>query len=112
MFLIKRKVMPIMAAISSKDITKQLVRVKSSNVWAYAMNVPEKKNKTGTLYVQFKGKNGGPGDIYAYYDVPVTVYRRWQSAPSKGAFFWRYIRNYYIYAKLTGDKKTHLRNGI
>lgn len=112
MFILKRNTYSIMAAISSKDISQQMVRVKSSNVWAYAMNVPDKKNTTGTLYVQFKGTHGGPRDIYAYYDVPVVLYRRWQSAPSKGAFFWRYIRNYYLYSKLTGDKRGKLKNAV
>ena len=68
--------------------------------------------KYGDLYMQFKGRNGGPGDIYVYYDVPTALYRRLVAAPSKGHFFWQYLRNNFIYAKLTGDKKTHLKNGI
>lgn len=102
----------IEAATSSKDLTKNMVRVKSSNIWAYNMNIKNRKDKTGDVLVQFKGKNGGPDDIYIYYDVPVMVYRRWHSAPSKGHYFWQYIRNVYKYAKLTGDKKTKLKNGI
>ena len=102
----------IEAAISTKDLTKNMVRVKSSNIWAYNMNIRDRKDKVGDVLVQFKGKNGGPDDIYIYYDVPVMVYRRWHSAPSKGHYFWQYIRNVYKYAKLTGDKKTKLKNGI
>lgn len=102
----------IMASISSKEITKNMVRVKSSNVWAYNINIRKAKDKTGDVYVQFKGKNGGPDDIYVYYDVPVIVYRRWHTANSKGHYFWQYIRNNYKYAKLTGDKRTKLRNGV
>ena len=102
----------INAAISSKDLTKNMIRVKSSNIWAYNMNIKDRKDKTGDVLVQFKGKNGGPDDIYIYYDVPVMVYRRWHSAPSKGHYFWQYIRNVYNYAKLTGDKRTKLKNGI
>lgn len=102
----------IEASISTRDLTKNLVRVKSSNIWAYAMNIKDKKDKTGDVLVQFKGKNGGPDDIYIYYDVPVMVYRRWLTAPSKGHYMWQYIRGKYAYAKLTGDKKTKQRGGI
>lgn len=102
----------IMASISSKEITKNMVRVKSSNIWAYTINIKNKKDKTGDVYVQFKGRNGGPDDIYVYYDVPVIIYRRWHGTSSKGHYFWKYIRNNYTYAKLTGDKKTKLKNGI
>lgn len=94
----------ILAAVSSRDITKDMVRVRSSNVWSYAINV-HKDKKYGDVYVQFKAYRGGPGDIYVYYDVPVTLYRRWVGAPSKGHFFWQYIRDSFQCAKLTGDKK-------
>ena len=102
----------ITASISSKDITKNMVRCRSSNVWSYGINVKDPAMKYGDLYMQFKGSNGGPDDIYVYYDVPTALYRRLVASPSKGAFFWRYIRNNFIYAKLTGDKRTHLKNGI
>ena len=102
----------IMASISSKDITKNMVRCRSSNVWSYGINVKDRAMKYGDLYMQFKGRNGGPGDIYVYYDVPTALYRRLVAAPSKGHFFWQYLRNNFIYAKLTGDKKTHLKNGV
>jgi hypothetical protein len=62
--------------------------------------------------MQFKAKNGGPGDIYIYYDVPTKIWQRFVAAPSKGHFMWEYIRNVFTYAKLTGDKRTHLPNGI
>lgn len=78
----------IEASISTRDLTKNLVRVKSSNIWAYAINIKDRKDKTGDVVVQFKGRNGGPDDIYIYYDVPVMVYRRWISASSKGHYFW------------------------
>lgn len=102
----------ILCAISSKDLTKNMVRVKSSNVWAYGINIVDKKQKTGDVIAQFKGKNGGPGDIYILYDVPVILYRRWVAAPSKGHFYWKYLRNNFTYAKLTGDKKGKLKNAV
>lgn len=102
----------INCAISSRDMTKNMVRVKSSNIWSYGINIKRRGDDTGDVLVQFKGKNGGPDDIYMYYDVPVKIYRQWIAAPSKGHFFWVNIRNYYKYRKLTGDKRTKLRNGI
>lgn len=94
------------------EILRNLIRVKSSNIWAYMIDVKDYKSKVGNIYTQFKGKRGQPDDIYVYYDVPVIIYRKWIGARSKGAFFWKYIRNTYKYSKLTGDKKTKLRNGV
>lgn len=103
---------PIFAASHSREDVKNLVRVKSSNVWARSIDIKDRKAKYGNVYVQFKDKNGGPGHIYIYYDVPINVYRRWLSATSVGHYFWMYIRNNYKYSKLTGDKRTKLKNGI
>lgn len=102
----------IRAGMSSRDLTKDMIRVKSSNVWAYSINVRKNGDATGDLYVQFKGDKGGPGDIYVYYDVPVKVYSRWGGAPSKGHYFWQHIRGKYKYAKLTGDKRTKMKGGV
>lgn len=96
---------------SSRDFSKNLVRVKSSNIWSYGYDA-QIGNKTADLYVQFKGKTGGPGDIYLYFDVPLQIWRKFISAPSKGHFFWKYIRNNYRYRKLTGDKRGKLSNAI
>ena len=101
-----------MAAINTRDLTSDIVRVKSSNVWGYKFNVKEQGDNTGDLIVQFKGNNGGPGDVYIYYDVPVRVYRRWQSAPSVGHYFWVYIRNNFKYSKLTGNRRGKLPNAV
>lgn len=95
---------------TTQDFVKKLARVKSSNVWSYAFQ--PKDNKLGDMLMQFKAKNGGPGDIYIYYDVPSKIWQRLVAAPSKGHAFWELIRNVFTYAKLTGDKRTHLPNGI
>jgi hypothetical protein len=95
---------------TTQDLVKKLARVKSSNVWSYAFQ--PKDNKVGDMLMQFKGKQGGPGDIYIYYNVPNKIWQRLVAAPSKGHAFWELIRNIYTYAKLTGDKRTHLPNGI
>ena len=104
--------LPIFSSISSKDITRSMVRVKSSNIWSYTINIKDRKSNVGDVYVQFKGEYGGPGDVYVLYDVPVRVYRKWITAPSKGHYYWQYLRNNYYYSKLTGDKKGKLRNAI
>ena len=100
----------VTAAISSRDFIKKLIKVKSSNMWSYAFE--PKDDNIGTMIIQFKGSNGGPDDIYMYYDVPSRIWRQFVAAPSKGAFFWRHIRNIFKYSKLTGDKRTKLPNGI
>lgn len=102
----------IECAASSRDIVKSLVKVRSSNVWAYNLNIKENGDRTGDLYIQFKNKDGGPGDIYVLYDVPVNLYRKLVTAPSKGHAYWQYFRDNFKYAKLTGDKQTKLANGI
>ena len=102
----------ITAAISSRDITKNMVRVKSSNLWSYAINQRNTQDRTGDVYVQFKGRNGGPGDVYVFYDVPVNIYKRWAGASSKGHYFWQYIRGKFRFAKLTGDKRTKQKGGV
>jgi len=103
---------------TTQDFVKQLMPTESSNIWSYAF---QPKDETfGDMLVQFKGnqgaggRRGGPGDIYIYYNVPNKLWQRFYLAKSKGGFFWRYIRNNakIRYAKLTGDKRTHLPHGI
>ena len=100
---------------TTKDFVSKLLRVgKSSNVWAFAFQ--PKDDTVGDMLVQFKSRQKGrpasPGDIYIYYNVPNKLWQRFYLADSKGGFFWRFIRNVFTYAKLTGDKRTHLPNGI
>ena len=102
----------ITAAISSRNITEKLLRVKSSNVWAYGIYIDSPDDETGDVVAQFKEADGGPGDIYMYLDVPIEVYRKWVTAPSKGHYFWQHIRNKYKYRKLTGDKLGKLPNAV
>lgn len=103
---------PVMAAINTKNLAQNLVRVRSSNVWAVGFNVRNKGDNVGDLLMQFKGKNGGAGDLYIYFDVSLKDYRRLLNAPSVGHQFWVSIRNNYNYSKLTGNKRGILPNAI
>lgn len=96
---------------SSRNFIDQLVRVKSSNIWSYGLNISLGEN-SGDLYVQFKNRNGGPGDVYQYFDFPLKIWKRFAGTSSKGHFFWKYIRNNYRYRKLTGDRRGKLPNAI
>lgn len=97
---------------TTKEIVRDLIRVKSSNVWSYGVEIRDNNAKVGDVYVQFKGKNGGPGDVYAYYSVPISTWRRIITYPSKGAAIWKFLRNNFLYSKLTGDKKGKLKNAV
>lgn len=103
---------PVTAGMSARNITQDMIRVKSSNMWAYCIDIKRAQDQTGNVYIQFKGTNGGPGDIYVYFDVPILIYRKLLNAPSKGHAFWQYIRGKYSFAKLTGDKKTKMQGGV
>ena len=95
----------------SRDITKNMIRCKSSNMWAYAFDIDEGSD-VGTLYLQFKNEHGGAGDIYRYYDVPLRLFNKFVGAPSKGHSFWLLFRNNFQYTKLTGDKRGKLKNAV
>lgn len=102
----------IISAATTRDMMKNMVRGKSSNIWSYGINIKNAKDKTGDMLIQFKGKNGGPDDVYQYFDVPVKLYRQFISAPSLGHFFWVHIRNNFSYRKLTGNRRGVLPNAI
>ena len=103
----------ILAAVSTRELTKNMVRVRSSNLWSVGININSRKDKFGDMFIQFKAdKTGGPGDIYQYFDVPVNLYRKFIGSTSLGAFFWIYIRNVFKYRKLTGSKRGVLPNAI
>lgn len=102
----------VLAAISTRDLTKNMIRVKSSNIWAWMINIKERKDREGDVFIQFKGPKGGGGDIYQFFSVPINVWRRLITSPSAGHAFWVLIRDKYSFRKLTGDKKTKMRGGI
>lgn len=103
----------ISAAINTRELTSDIIRCKSSNVWGYKFNVRKQGDQTGDLIMQFKGKNGGPGGgLYIFFDVPVRTYRRLIAGPSIGHNFWVYIRNNFKYSRLDGSKRGVLPNAV
>jgi hypothetical protein len=66
----------------------------SSNVYAFAYDA-----STARLIVQFK-RQGGPGPIYEYLDVPASVYAAMMYAGSYGRFVWRNIKGRYAYRRI------------
>jgi len=63
-----------------------LTPVLSSNIWGVGW-VPWSTNRIGYLEVEFLS-----GSLYLYSDVPKIVYDHFMIAPSKGKYFWQYIR--------------------
>lgn len=107
----------ITAAINTRDLTRDLVRVQSSNVYKIGFHAKKYEDRDGTLFIQFLGKDNrgfrtGPGPLYCYYEVPKKVYRGLVGASSKGAYVWRYIRNVYSYSRLDGSKRGVLPNAV
>lgn len=48
--------------------------------------------ETQTLAVQFKKKDGSPGGVYHYDNVPVDVWAEWCNADSAGSHFYKHIK--------------------
>lgn len=111
-YIFGTKVYRIGAAINTKNLAQNLIRVRSSNVWAVGFNPKNDSNKVGDLVMQFKNPNGGGGDTYIYYDVPVQTYRRLVSAASVGHTFWVLVRDNFNYSKLSGNRRGVLPNAI
>jgi hypothetical protein len=82
------------------DGLPELQLVKSSNVYAIGYSIRDRK-----LFVQFRASGSdmpSPGVIYRYDDVPITVWRRFKSASSKGHFLAAHIKGTYWYMRWTG----------
>jgi hypothetical protein len=64
------------------------------------------------LYLRFRD-----GDVYRYFDCPVSVYRAFLKAESKGRYFAEYIRNQFrdelVYRKdLCSDTRENLEQQL
>jgi hypothetical protein len=66
------------------------VSVSSSNISSVGFD-----SDTQTLEIEFTN-----GNIYQYFDVPVTVYEELMQAESKGKFLSTQIKGVYRYARL------------
>ena len=67
-----------------------MIEVNSTNLSAVGYD-----SETNILTIEFN--NGG---FYEYYGVPQTIYDELMSAPSKGSFFHRFIRDTYRTVKI------------
>jgi hypothetical protein len=83
---------------SMQRVMDRMRIVQSSNVYGYYYEIETTPERGGILYVTFLAGEGdnrsGPGATYAYYDVPLEKYRRFQnaSAISAGNAVWDYLR--------------------
>lgn len=73
----------------------EMISVNSSNV--HSIGFAPETDYTGTLFVRYladlgEGKRGGPGSLYEYYNVPITLFNRFRIASSKGGFVWDELR--------------------
>lgn len=71
--------------------------VESSNVHSIGFQIANPGDRTGTLLVRYLGQHqggvrAGLGSLYAYRDVPVSLFRDFQHASSKGGWVWDHLR--------------------
>jgi len=52
--------------------------------------------ENGTLYIAFNS-----GGVYAYFDVPPSVYQGLMAASSHGSYHAKYIKNVYPYQRIS-----------
>lgn len=81
------------------ELDKHLVQAKtSSNIHSLAYDPVAKQ-----LYIRFLGmdKSGVNRATYVYDNVPLTVYRKFFTVPSKGHYFWQAVRGKYPYRKIS-----------
>ena len=63
-------------------------KVQSSNIYEIGWD-------DGVLKIRFRNKDGGPGALYHYHDVPEHVYTDLMGAESYGKHFLANIRHLY-----------------
>lgn len=97
-----------------EDLDGRMTEVESSNVHSIGMRTEKLGDRTGTLLVRYLGvhKGGiraGIGSLYGYYKVPVTLFREFQTAASKGKFVWDELR---VRGTISGHKYAYELIGI
>ena len=85
------------AGALSKWNDAEMIPVISSNVGAIGYD-----EDLSELYIQFRPHDGGTAPVYEYYNVPENVWKRLQTAGSKGKFVWKHIRDVYAYRRARG----------
>lgn len=63
--------------------------------------------ETQTLAVQFKKKDGSPGGVYHYADVPDDAWQELRDAPSIGSHFYKNIKprsDIYPFTRIPDDQ--------
>lgn len=89
-----------------------MIEVSSSNV--HSIGFVYETEKIGTLLVRYlgtdsEGNRSGPGSLYNYFNVPVSLWLKLKSAASKGKFIWSNIR---IRGTRSGHKYAYDLTGI
>jgi hypothetical protein len=97
-------------------LTGEMIKVVSSNVHSIGFEINHHSPRIGTLMVRFLQTQGASargakvaGPLYAYYNVPTDVFRRFQRAASKGKFVWDNLR---IRGTVSGHKFDYSLQGI
>jgi hypothetical protein len=75
--------------VGEGDIGMDWIAVTSTNVKAVAY-----EEATSTLFVEFSA-----GNVYQYFDVPLTVFEEFLSSSSKGAYFNSHLKNKFRYER-------------
>lgn len=97
------------------EVSQKMRLVSSSNVYGYLFQLESRTS--GILYVQYldytpssqamggTGERGGPGPVYAYYDIPLAKYKSFEAMAesSAGGAVWDYCR-------VRGSKFEHQHN--
>lgn len=77
-------------------LTGEMIHVVSSNVHSIGFNIHPQSPVIGTLKVRFyqthKESKFDPGPLYYYMNVPTALFRKFQSAASKGRWVWDNLR--------------------
>ena len=97
----KRNLDLIIKYIQSKKIDEVIshftdwLYLDSSNIYAFRYD-----NDTKVMEVQFKDRNGEPGAIYEYENVPLEEAHALNDAASHGSYFYYHIRTEFPYARI------------
>lgn len=78
--------------------TIKTVKVESSHLYSVGYN-PKKE----TMFITFH-RGGIPTSTYSYRNIPEEIFQGLVTAKSKGKYFHEFIRGFYQYQRLGGEK--------